>query len=91
MNTFCTPTEQDSLWANDRISDMLWGVEATVGFFRCECHQPFCTEEVLMSRAEYVRLRDRAELVLAPGHEGPRFTIRTSLIRGEKRPPHPGY
>ncbi len=70
MNIY-TPTENDSHVTNDRISDMLWGVEATVGFFRCECNRPLCTEEVLMSRAEYVRLRDRDELVYAPGHEGP--------------------
>ena len=66
-----TSTENHSQAANDRVYSMLWGVEATVGLFRCECDRPFCTEEVLMSRDEYLRLRDRAELVHAPGHEGP--------------------
>lgn len=65
-----TSTEKPSQAVNDRVYSMLWGVEA-VGLFRCECNRPFCTEVVLMSRDEYVRLRDRAELVYAPGHEGP--------------------
>jgi hypothetical protein len=54
---------------NDRIYDVLWGVEAKEGSFLCECNRSSCTEEVVMTPDEYVRLRDREELVYAPGHE----------------------
>jgi hypothetical protein len=54
---------------NDRIYDVLWGVEAEEGSFLCECNQSSCTDEVVMTPGEYVRLRDREELVYAPGHE----------------------
>jgi len=55
--------------ANDRIYDVLWGVEAEEGSFLCECNRSSCTEEVVMTPDEYVRLRDREDLVYAPGHE----------------------
>ena len=56
--------------ANDRIYDLVWGFEVETGSFLCEC-SPYCTEEVLMSAAEYVRLRDREEPVYATGHDSP--------------------
>ena len=55
--------------ANDRIYDVLWGVEAEEGSFLWECNRSSCTEEVVMTPDEYVRLRDREDLVYAPGHE----------------------
>jgi hypothetical protein len=55
--------------ANDRIYDVLWGVEAEEGSFLCECNRSSCTDEVMMTPGEYVRLRDREELIYAPGHE----------------------
>ena len=55
--------------ANDHIHDVLWGVEAEEGSFLCECGLPSCTETVEMTCSEYVRLRDRRELILAPGHD----------------------
>jgi hypothetical protein len=54
--------------ANDRIYDVLWGVEAEEGSFVCECNRS-CAEEVIMTPGEYLRLREREELVYAPGHE----------------------
>jgi hypothetical protein len=59
--------------ANDRIYDVLWGVEAEEGSFVCECDGSACTEEVVMTPAEYVRLREREELVYARGHEYPKL------------------
>ena len=38
------------------------------GSFLCECGLPSCTETVEMTRSEYVRLRDRGELIFAPGY-----------------------
>ena len=54
---------------NDHIYNVLWGVVAEDGAFRCECNDS-CIVEVLMRPSEYVRLRDRGEFVYAPGHDG---------------------
>ena len=51
--------------ANDRIYDVLWGVEAEDGAFLCECNRLSCTEVVLMTGSEYVGLRARGESVYA--------------------------
>jgi hypothetical protein len=53
---------------NDHVYDALWGVNADEGAFLCECGSSPCAEVVQMTSAEYVRLRDRGELVFAPGH-----------------------
>ena len=54
---------------NDQIYNALWGVGAEEGGFLCECEGSFCTVVVLMAPSEYVGLRDRSELVYAPGHD----------------------
>ena len=54
--------------ANDHIHGVLWATETDEGSFLCECGLPSCTETVEMTRSEYVRLRDRGELIFAPGH-----------------------
>ena len=56
--------------ANDHIYNVLWGVAGEDGTFLCECNGSSCTVKVVMSPSEYVRLRDRGELVHAPGHDG---------------------
>ena len=38
--------------------------------FLCECGDSFCPVVIVMTPAEYVRLRGRDEFVYAPGHEG---------------------
>jgi hypothetical protein len=76
-------TQNTSRVANDRIHDVLWGVEAEEGSFLCECNRSFCTEEVVMTCAEYVRLRDRGELVYAPGHGAGYELSRPIPVRGE--------
>ena len=58
-----------SRMANDRIYNELWGFGAQDGAFLCECMDS-CVVEVLMTPSEYVRLRDRREIVYAPGHDG---------------------
>ena len=63
------PTQDLHQAANDRIHNLLWGVEAEEGSFLCECGLPSCAESVQMTCSEYVRLRDRGELIFAPGHE----------------------
>jgi len=55
---------------NDRIYNVLWGFAAEDGAFLCECRGSSCTVEVLMTPSEYVRLRDRREIVYALGHDG---------------------
>jgi hypothetical protein len=55
--------------ANNRIYDVLWGIEGQEGSFHCECNRSPATEEGRMTPGEYVRLRDREELVYAPDHE----------------------
>jgi hypothetical protein len=60
-----------SLMANDRIFNALWALGEEGGTFICECERSACAEEVAMTPSEYVRLRDRGEIVIAPGHEGP--------------------
>jgi hypothetical protein len=57
--------------ANDRIYNVLWGVGALEGAFRCECARLHCIEEVSMTLAEYVRLRDREESLFASDHGEP--------------------
>jgi hypothetical protein len=54
--------------ANDRIYNVLWGFAAVDGAFVCECRGSSCAVEVTMTPLEYVHLRDRGELVYAPGH-----------------------
>jgi hypothetical protein len=56
--------------ANDHIYNVLWGVVAEDGAFLCECNGSSCTVEVLMRPSEYVSMRERGELVCAPGHDG---------------------
>ena len=47
--------------ANDRIYDVLWGVEAEDGAFLCECNRLSCTQVVVMTGSEYLCLRDQGE------------------------------
>lgn len=54
---------------NDHIYNGLWGVAAEEGVFLCECAGSSCSVAVSMTPSEYVRLRDRGELVYAPGHD----------------------
>jgi hypothetical protein len=56
--------------ANDHVYNVMWGCAAEDGVFVCECGDS-CAVEVLMTPSEYVGLRDRGELVCAPGHAGP--------------------
>jgi hypothetical protein len=60
-----------SLMVNDRIYDALWGFGAEDGAFVCECNRSSCAEEVVMTPSKYLSLRDRGEIVTAPGHDGP--------------------
>jgi hypothetical protein len=55
---------------NDHLYNAMWGIAAEEGPFLCECGDSFCPVVVLMTPSEYVRLRDRGELVYAPGHDG---------------------
>jgi hypothetical protein len=55
---------------NDRVYQVLLSFAADDGDFLCECEASFCIEDVRMRLSEYVRLRDREELVYAPGHDG---------------------
>ena len=55
---------------NDHLYNAMWGVAAEEGPFLCECGDSFCPVVVVMTPAEYVRLRGRDEFVYAPGHEG---------------------
>jgi hypothetical protein len=54
---------------NDHIYNVLWGIVAEEGAFLCECSGSSCATEVLMTPSKYVGLRDRGELVYAPGHD----------------------
>jgi hypothetical protein len=54
---------------NDHIYNVLWGIVAEEGAFLCECRGSSCATEVLLTPSKYVRLRDRGELVYAPGHD----------------------
>jgi hypothetical protein len=56
--------------ANDGTYNMLWGLGAVDGAFRCECNRLACTEHVLMTTSEYARLRSRDEPLYSPGHDG---------------------
>ena len=60
-----------SVMANDRIYNALWAFGAEDGAFVCECPRTSCAEEVVMTPPEFMRLRDRGEVVTAPGHDGP--------------------
>jgi hypothetical protein len=64
-------TPSVSLMVNDRIYNTLWAFGAEDGAFACECERSSCAEEVVITPPEYVRLRDRGEIVTAPGHDGP--------------------
>ena len=57
--------------ANDRIYTVRWGAGALDGAFLCECSRAHCIEEVPMALVEYVRLRDRDEVLFACDHEEP--------------------
>jgi hypothetical protein len=59
-----------SVMANDRIYNALWAFGAEDGAFVCECATS-CAEEVVMTPPEFMHLRDRGEVVAAPGHDGP--------------------
>jgi hypothetical protein len=54
---------------DDLIYTTLWGVAAEEGGFLCECRGSSCTAVIVMAPSEYVRLRDRGELVYAPDHD----------------------
>jgi hypothetical protein len=56
-------TQSVSRVANDRIYNVLWGVEAEDGAFLCECNRLSCTEAVVMTGSEYLSLRDRGEAI----------------------------
>lgn len=62
-------TQSGSRNANDHAYNVMWGFAAEDGVFLCECGDS-CADEVLMTSQEYVGLRDRGELVYAPGHGG---------------------
>jgi hypothetical protein len=55
---------------NDRVYQVLLSFAADGGDFLCECEASSCIEEVRMRLSEYVRLRDREEVLYAPGHDG---------------------
>jgi hypothetical protein len=57
-----------SVMANDRVYDALWAFGAEDGAFVCECATS-CAEEVVMTPPEFMHLRDRGEVVTAPGHD----------------------
>ena len=54
---------------NEGIYNAVWGFGAEDGSFLCECERSSCAEEVVMTPSAYVRLRDRGEIVIAPGHD----------------------
>ena len=54
--------------ANDRIYNVLWGAGSLYGAFLCECSSTHCIAEVPMTLAEYVRLRERNEVLFARDH-----------------------
>lgn len=58
-----------SRMANDHTYNVLWGVAGEDGVFLCECSGSSCTVDVVMTPSAYVHLRDRGELVYAPGHD----------------------
>ena len=60
-----------SVMVNDRIYDALWAFGAEDGAFVCECVRTSCAEEVVMTPPEFMGLRDRGEVVTAPGHDSP--------------------
>ena len=57
-----------SWMVNDKIYNAAWGFGAEDGAFACECERSSCAEEVVMTPSAYVLLRDRGEIVIAPGH-----------------------
>ena len=61
--------ERGSSMVNERIYNALWGFGAEDGAFACECGHSSCAEEVVMTPSAYLRLRDRGEIVTAPGHD----------------------
>ncbi len=54
---------------NDHIFNTMWGADAEEVALLCQCRGSYCPVVVPMTPSEYVRLRDRGELVYAPGHE----------------------
>ena len=65
-----SPSQGVPRQVNDRIYNALWGVAAEEGCFLCECADSSCPVVVPMTLSEYIRLRDRGELVYASGHDG---------------------
>ena len=59
---------------NDRIYNVLWGVDGESADFMCECGAKDCVEQVELLAIEYAARRGSA--ILAPGHEQlrPAFT-----------------
>jgi hypothetical protein len=55
--------------ANDHAYNVMWGFAAKDGVFLCECGDS-CAVEVQLTSSEYMGVRDRGELVYAPGHDG---------------------
>ena len=51
---------------NDRIYNVLWGVDAERGDFLCECGGTNCVEHVELLSIEYAARHGQA--ILAPGH-----------------------
>jgi len=51
---------------NDRIYNVLWGVDAERGDFLCECGGADCVEQVELLSIEYAARH--GEAILAPGH-----------------------
>jgi hypothetical protein len=62
-------SQRGSRNANEHAYNVMWGFAAKDGVFLCECRDS-CAVEVLLTSSEYVGLRDRGELVYAPGHGG---------------------
>jgi hypothetical protein len=52
---------------NDRIYNVLWGVDGEVGEFLCECGDKDCVAHVELRAIEYAA--GHGEAVLAPGHQ----------------------
>jgi hypothetical protein len=61
-------SQSGSRHANDHSYNVMWGLAAKEGVFLCECGDS-CAVEVQLTSSEYVGVRDRGELVYAPGHD----------------------
>ena len=54
---------------NDHLYNVLWGLAAEEGAFLCECSDS-CAVKVQLTPSEYAGLRDKGEILYAPGHNG---------------------